>query len=298
MSEHHDRNHSFGLKHNHISDPFRESEPVFKLEVEPAEKPQTKPEIQVEEKLEKELPPRRLKDVFRDAARQILASAAFLLIGFVLLNWGSLSQTVLHEWNKLTGAYDDSPLQELLVDENAIPDTEISREVQMPESDSKQIPDLSLQIAPNDNRIIIPKINKNVPIVGVSSESLIQRDWQALEQEMQSALRSGVVHYPGTSLPGQTGNVVITGHSSYFPWDPGRFKDVFALLHDVDPGDQIIIYYNQEKFVYEITEKEVILPDDISVLKQTPQDQLTLITCTPIGTNLKRLIVTATPVEQ
>lgn len=114
---------------------------------------------------------------------------------------------------------------------------------------------------------------------------------------MQEALGNGVVHYPGTSLPGESGNIAITGHSSYFPWDQGRFKDVFALLHDVVEGDKIVIYYEQDKYIYEVYDIEVVLPEDIGILKQTPEDKLTLITCTPVGTNLKRLIVSAKPIE-
>ena len=131
----------------------------------------------------------------------------------------------------------------------------------------------------------------------ISSENLIRRDWQALEDEMQDALRSGVVHYPGTSVPGEPGNVAVTGHSSYFPWDPGRFKDVFALLHDVVEGDKILVYWDQKKYIYQVSEIDIVLPEDIEVLKQTPNDKLTLITCTPVGTNLKRLIIYAEPVE-
>ena len=158
------------------------------------------------------------------------------------------------------------------------------------------IPELDLTLTPSDNRIIIPRIDQNIPIIRVSSESLIARDWATLEKDMQEALQDGVVHYPGTSIPGQTGNTVITGHSSYFPWDSGRFKDVFALLHDLVVGDRIVVYYNQDKYTYEVNDMEIVLPEDIEVLKQTPEEKLTLITCSPVGTNLKRLIISAEPI--
>jgi len=166
------------------------------------------------------------------------------------------------------------------------------------DAQKKQIPELDIEITPSDNRLIIPRIDQNLPIVRVSSENLIARDWSALEKDMQEALQDGVVHYPGTSMPGQSGNAVITGHSSYFPWDSGRFKDVFALLHQVVVGDKIIIYQEQEKYIYEVSEINVVLPDNVDILKQTPEEKLTLITCTPVGTNLKRLIVVAKPVEE
>jgi LPXTG-site transpeptidase (sortase) family protein len=57
-----------------------------------------------------------------------------------------------------------------------------------------------------------------------------------------------------------------------------------------------VIYYRQNKYLYEIDEIEVISPNEIDVLRQTPNDKLTLITCTPIGTNINRLIVHAKPI--
>lgn len=239
---------------------------------------------------------RNLKTILNDAARQIIASAIILVIGFFLLNFSAYKQIIQSKWERFTGTQTESPLTEITEINRTVYTQEVLAASGDPDVQKKQIPALNLEIAPSDNRIIIPRIDQNIPIARVSSESLIKRDWDALEKEMQDALQNGVVHYPGTSLPGQTGNIVITGHSSYFPWDPGRFKDVFALLHDVVVGDRIVVYYEQDKYLYEVIETKIVLPKDIEVLKQTPQDRLTLITCTPVGTNLKRLIVSAKPI--
>jgi sortase A len=136
-----------------------------------------------------------------------------------------------------------------------------------------------------------------VPIVQVSSENLIRRDWNGLEADIQGALHDGVVHYPGTAQAGDLGNVVLTGHSSYFPWDPGRFKDVFALLHEIIIGDTIVVYHDQQKYNYIVYKTEVVTPGKVEILTQEGEDRLTLITCTPVGTNLKRLIVFAKPLS-
>ncbi|PIZ72935.1 hypothetical protein COY06_06040 [Candidatus Peregrinibacteria bacterium CG_4_10_14_0_2_um_filter_41_8] len=155
------------------------------------------------------------------------------------------------------------------------------------------IPPFDMEITPPGTRIIIPRLNKNVPIVNVPEDNLVKKNWAALENDLQTALRNGVVHYPGTPWPGQSGNVVVTGHSSYYPWDPGRFKDVFAVLHNVKIGDEIIVFHNQQKYRYQVTESSVVLPQQVQVLADTGDNRITLLTCTPIGTNLKRLIVTA-----
>lgn len=247
-----------------------------------------------EEQIEK----RTAKEIFKDTLRQLAVSLVILVAGIVLINFQAYSQIAKSKLQDFFGTKETSPLQELVKPENEIRYTKtILKTSNDPDIQKKQIPALNVEIAPSDNRIIIPRINQNIPIVRVSSEALIKRDWGALEKDMQEALKDGVVHYPGTSLPGQTGNIAITGHSSYFPWDPGRFKDVFALLHEVVEGDNIVVYWDQRKYVYEVTSIKIVLPDDISILKQTPEDKLTLITCTPVGTNLKRLIVEAKPIK-
>lgn len=277
----------------------KEDKHYFKLHIDSSKKEVGGHEVPVknEEKLEEIEMKRTVKDILRDAIRQIVASAIILLIGIIILNWSAYSRIAKHEIQKLFGA-EETPLQDLIKEQPVEDSSSVLRASNDPEIQKKQIPDLNLEVTPPDNRIIIPRINENIPIVRISSESLVRRDWGAMEAEMQDALKDGVVHYPGTSLPGQDGNSVITGHSSYFPWDPGRFKDVFALLHNVVQGDKIVVFWEQQKYVYEVEEIKVVLPQDIEVLKQTPEDRLTLITCTPVGTNLKRLIVVAKPITE
>ena len=151
-----------------------------------------------------------------------------------------------------------------------------------------------LNISPPDTRIVIPKLGKNIPILSVADDSREQEDWNKLEKDIQNALHDGVVHYPGTANPGQNGNVFITGHSSYYPWDDGQYKDVFAALHDLDVGDEYFIFYKGKKYKYIITTRKVVKPSDVSVLEQDTSKKIsTLMTCTPIGTNRNRLILQA-----
>lgn len=155
-----------------------------------------------------------------------------------------------------------------------------------------EMPDLP--IVPTDNRLVIPKLGKSVPLVNTSTENLAGENWHELEEQIQGALRDGIVHYPGTARPGQYGNVFLTGHSSYYPWDPGKFKDVFATLGKLEIGDRYYVYYDQQRYVYEIVEKKEVQPDHVEVLAQ-PKDKKvsTLMTCSPVGTTLRRLILTA-----
>lgn len=231
-----------------------------------------------------------------DKLEFVFVSTAVFLAIYVVLNWQALAMNAQHYWDVWRGV--KSPLEHLVADEKITPEKLTSIVSTNGVASEYNIPSLDIEVYPTDMRVVIPRINQSVPVVGVKNENLIARRWEELEKDIQGALRNGVVHYPGTALPGDNGNIVITGHSSYYAWDPGRFKDVFALLHNVELNDRIVVYFNQKKYVYEVTKKYVVLPKDVDVLGPTPQEQLTLITCSPIGTNLKRLIVTAKLVEK
>jgi LPXTG-site transpeptidase (sortase) family protein len=132
--------------------------------------------------------------------------------------------------------------------------------------------------------ISIPKINVNAPVVYASDNN---------ESDILTDLESGVVHYANTAMPGQPGNSVIFGHSSNDWWEPGNYKFVFVLLDKLQAGDTFTVNYNSHQYLYQVTGTQVVEPTDLSVLNQTPDPEMTLITCTPPGTSWKRLVVTA-----
>jgi len=238
-----------------------------------------------------EIKPETMADKIWGFFRFLSSAAIIFIILFFVMNWNAYSQLIM---NKLGFFKVDPQEQEYTLPIRGSNDLmELSKD---PEVQKKQVPDLSLEVNPPDTRVVIPRIGKNVPVVTISSEALINRDWGRLEQQIQEALRDGVVHYPETAFPDEDGNMVITGHSSYFAWDSGRFKDVFALLHDVQIGDRIYVYYGQDRYEYEVYDTQVVLPTQVDVLTQAGEERLTLITCTPVGTNLKRLVVFARPI--
>lgn len=150
---------------------------------------------------------------------------------------------------------------------------------------------VSFRIAPYENRIIIPKIGKNIPLVNVELGGNF--DFDHMENIFMDELQKGVVRYPGTALPGQVGNAFIFGHSSNYPWIQGNYNDVFALLDNLSAGDDIIVYYNQMKYTYRVQEKTIVKPGDVKALQSRDPEkkELSLMTCWPIGTDLKRMIV-------
>jgi len=143
-------------------------------------------------------------------------------------------------------------------------------------------------VIPAAATITIPKINVSAPVVYEQSVA---------EAQVQKALENGVDHYGNTPAPGDGGNAVFFGHSSNDWWEPGNFKFVFVLLDKLAPGDRFSIDYQSKRYTYEVTGSRIVLPTDLSVLTQTSEPTVTLITCTPPGTALKRLVVTAKQVD-
>ena len=154
------------------------------------------------------------------------------------------------------------------------------------------------EVGPFEDRVVIPKLGKNVPIVRPSMDALMKEDWIQFEEDIQTALHDGVVHYPGSARPGQAGNFFLTGHSSYYPWDNGKYKDVFARLSELETGDTYFVYYGGDKHIYRVLSKREVRPTDTTVLDQPADRRLaTLMTCTPVGTTLRRLIVLSEEID-
>lgn len=157
--------------------------------------------------------------------------------------------------------------------------------------------DMNIEIVPYENRIVIPKIGKNIPLVDVQNKTV--QNVKELENIFMKELVNGIVRYPGSARPGENGNSFIFWHSSNFPWLEWKYNDVFALMDNLTFGDEIIAYYWQKKYTYKIKEKKIIKPGDTSVLKRNNDiSEITLMTCWPVGTTLNRMVVVWELIEE
>lgn len=156
---------------------------------------------------------------------------------------------------------------------------------------------LDIAIVPYENRIIIPKIGKNIPLIDIEETKVEWKD--QLDNIFMKELEQGIVRYPGSAIPWEKWNSFIFGHSSNFPWIAGDYNDVFSRLGQVEVWDIVYSYYGQKKYKYQIKEKKVISPTDVSILKRDKnKSELTLMTCWPIGTTLNRLILVWEIIEE
>src|SRR5882724_3475690 len=101
-----------------------------------------------------------------------------------------------------------------------------------------------------------------------------------------TTLRRAAGHIPGTSLPGQMGNVGIAGHRDTF----------FRSLKDIRKNDTLTLRTLDSTYQYVVDSTQIVSPDDVHVLDPTGHPTLTLVTCYPfyyVGSAPQRFIVQA-----
>ena len=108
-------------------------------------------------------------------------------------------------------------------------------------------------------------------------------------------LRKNPIQYAGTASPGNYGNSVIFGHSTlpqlYKPDNP---LSAFNFVPQIKKGAEILINYDGMTYRYVVRETMEVLPTQIEVLAQRyDKYELTLITCVPLGTYLRRFVARA-----
>ena len=145
-------------------------------------------------------------------------------------------------------------------------------------------PTITQNVSP-EPRLIIPKLNVDVPIhFGIALS------------EVMSAMNNGVAHYRiagASAYPGEIGNLVITGHSAGDVYSSNPYKYIFSGLERLEDGDLIYVNYNSVRYTYRVIKKEVVDPSNVAALVvETNKPLLTLVTCTPLGTSRYRLLVT------
>ncbi|MBR3172872.1 class E sortase [Candidatus Saccharibacteria bacterium] len=155
-----------------------------------------------------------------------------------------------------------------------------------PASEIEAIDPTITQTVSADPRLIIPKLNIDVPVhFGITLD------------EVMNAMNNGVAHYRiagASAYPGEIGNLVITGHSAGDVYSSNQYKYIFSGLERLEDGDLIYVNYNSVRYTYRVVKKEVVEPTNVaSLVVQTDKPILTLVTCTPLGTSRYRLLVTA-----
>ena len=145
------------------------------------------------------------------------------------------------------------------------------------ETDKEERPDYGELLCTTEDGIMgyveIPAIQIRLPIYHGCTEN---------------ELSKGAGHLPSSSLPvgGRSTHAVLAAHS-------GRADSkMFTDLDQVKEGDLIYLYVLNKTLTYEVDQITVTTPDDTDAIQIiNGEDLLTLLTCTPYGTNTHRLLV-------
>lgn len=116
----------------------------------------------------------------------------------------------------------------------------------------------------------------------------------------EADLRKGPGHYPGTALPGQVGNLVVSGHRT-------TYLAPFNRIDELRPGDNVVFETARGWFVYRVSDvaayhlhyQQVVDPSDVGEAWPVPNHRgaratrkiFTFTTCNPKYSARQRLIV-------
>ena len=179
---------------------------------------------------------------------------ALLVVGMVCLGYYAIAsaETLLYQ------AYEDRELDAILASDSA---------AAVPATRAHRTPRRGQTVG----RIEIPRL-------GVAAVIKAGTDARTLQL--------AVGHIPGTSLPGEPGNIGLAGHRDTF----------FRRLRKIRPDDEIRVTTPEGVFTYRVERMDVVEPTDVWVLNPTEYSALTLVTCYPfsyIGSAPQRFIVRA-----
>ncbi|MDO9027495.1 MAG: sortase [Candidatus Roizmanbacteria bacterium] len=139
--------------------------------------------------------------------------------------------------------------------------------------------------------IVIPKIGANAKI--------LQKIDASDENIYLDALNRGVAHTLGTAFPGEGGHIFLFAHSTDYFWNVGSYNAIFYLLYKLEKNDEVDIFYQGQRYVYRVIGSEIVNPSQVQYLtRKTNREFLTLQTCWPLGTTLKRLLIFAVRVAE
>lgn len=143
-----------------------------------------------------------------------------------------------------------------------------------------------------------------VPAVELGSGIAVLRiprlgDWNdrppvVVEGVSTADLKKGPGHIPGTALPGELGNVVLSGHRT-------TYGAPFERFDELRPGDAVVVETRETWFTYTVTGTRIVRPTAVEVTWPVPGDRsatptdrlLTMTTCHPRFSARQRMVVSA-----
>jgi len=133
-----------------------------------------------------------------------------------------------------------------------------------------------------ENSLEIPKIGVTAPLIIIENSN----------NNFDKELDRGVVLFPNSVLPGEMGQTIILGHSAPSNWPKVNYEEVFSNIADLEEKDEIILYFNHQKYTYSVNQKIFLEKgEEIPNNTETSENILLLISCWPPGKNIQRILI-------
>lgn len=278
--------------------------------------------------LEHHIHQRQKKNFFSSFAKELKGFSIFFLIIFILnsvfvnaqlyqeaimdivtqLTW---STTTLHQDKNLLNAFINNTTEDSLVDKEFIQkkiqldqitqsanamNTIKSNDFVAEEITANNLQEnlnsynLDFNLLPPTDRVIIPSININTPLLQSSFNKHID---SITKEDFDKDLFKWVVQYPTTPAAGMGWNTLIFWHTSYESWKKNPYATIFSQLPKLKNGDNMQVIQNGKLYEYEVIWRSIIAPSKVNeeYLKYTKWNYLTLLGCYPIWSDKQRILV-------
>ncbi|MBI5405936.1 sortase [Candidatus Kaiserbacteria bacterium] len=145
---------------------------------------------------------------------------------------------------------------------------------------------------------VVSELPTKIEISAIGLSAAVVNPTTTAIDALDRELLSGAVRYPTSALLGETGNVVLFGHSSYLPVVKNQAYKTFNGIQKLVAGDAIIVYASGAAYTYRVQSvAKESANDNTAIPLSTGGKVLTLVTCDSFGKKTDRFVVTADFVE-
>ena len=144
---------------------------------------------------------------------------------------------------------------------------------------------------------VVSELPVKIEIPAINLVSTIANPTTTVIEVLDQDLLLGAVRYPTSAKLGETGNVVLFGHSSYLPVVLNQAYKTFNGIQKLKTGDTVIVYSADTAYTYAVRTVAKESTNDAGISLSVASRVLTLSTCDSFGVKSDRFVVTADFVE-
>jgi len=144
---------------------------------------------------------------------------------------------------------------------------------------------------------VVSELPMKIEIPAINLATSISNPTSTVIETLDQDLLKGAVRYPTSAELGETGNVVLFGHSSYLPVVINQAYKAFNGIQKLVKGDTITVYGVDTAYTYTVRTVSKESTNDAGIPLKVAGRVLTLSTCDSFGTKTDRFVVVADFVE-